>query len=87
MSDVCSLEGCSKPINKDGVCLIHKLKSLNYGIARIKKEREGTDATGGRGTREYVRDMYEKRRAAGLPDPEPKNKKSAAFAPARGPVR
>ena len=83
---MCGVEGCDKPVNKDGVCLLHKLKTLNYGVEGLKRERNGADVTGGRGTKEYVRDMYEQRRAAGMEDPVPKNKKAAAFAPRKGPM-
>lgn len=80
---MCSRDGCDRPVNKDGLCLPHKLKTVSMETSTLKREREGRDVSGGRGTREYVRDMYEQRRAAGLPDPVPENKKSAAFAPRR----
>lgn len=65
-------------------CFGCKLTTLTFNTSSMKREREGRDVTNGRGTREYVRDMYEKRRAAGMEDPIPENKKSAAFAPAKG---
>jgi hypothetical protein len=80
---MCERDGCDRPVNRDGLCLPHKLKTASFNVGSLKRERNGADASGGRGTREYVRDMYEKRRAAGLPDPIPENSKSAAFAPRR----
>ena len=54
----------------------------------FKREREGRGpGLSDEGAGSYARKMYADRRAAGLPDPEPHNAKSAAFAPARGPVR
>ena len=68
-------------------CYGCRLTTVGTDIQGLLLENRGGDVTNGRGTREYVRDMYAKRRAAGLPDPEPSNAKSAAFAPARGVVR
>lgn len=84
---MCSIRDCDRPVNRDGLCFPHKIKTVQVDTGMVKRERAGVDVSMGRGTREYVRDMYERRRAAGLPDPEPKNKKAAAFAPAKGPIR
>jgi hypothetical protein len=48
---MCESVGCKKPINKDGVCLIHKLRTVRANTHGIKAERNGTDVTGGMGTR------------------------------------
>ncbi len=62
--------------------------TLNMNAGPFTRERQGRGpGFSDEGTGSYVRKMYEDRRAAGLPDPEPKNSKSAAFAPARGPIR
>ena len=63
------------------------MHTLRFSVNNLRVERNGGDVTGGRGTREYVRSMYERRRANGLPDPVPSNKKAAAFAPAMGVAR
>jgi hypothetical protein len=83
---MCEVEGCSKPINRDGVCFAHKLATIRFSAASLKNERNGSDATGGTGTREYVQRMYAKRRADGMADPIPENAKAARFAPAAGPM-
>lgn len=81
---MCSIDGCERPVNRDGLCLTHKLKTVRSNMGHLRRERNGEDATGGMGTEAFVRDMYEKRRAAGLPDPEPANKEAARYAPAAG---
>ena len=68
-------------------CFGCKLTTVKGNTENLSRERAGVDVTGGMGTSEYVKKMYEDRRAAGLPDPEPENKKSAKFAPRRGIVR
>ena len=83
---MCEQDGCDRPVNRDGLCFPHKIRTVQTNTTAIKMERQGRDVTDGRGTREYVRDMYEKRRAAGLEDPIPENKKAAAFAPRKGPM-
>jgi hypothetical protein len=65
-------------------CKVTTIRSATVGLAR---ERMGTDVTAGRGTTEYVRGMYEKRRADGLPDPIPENSKAARYAPPMGVIR
>ena len=80
---MCSFEDCGKPVNKDGVCLRHKLLSVHSDIGALKREREGKDASGGEGAAAYARSVYEKARARGI-EPEPMNKESAKFAPRRG---
>ena len=47
-------------------------------------ENRDLDASGGLGTTEYVKQMYENRRAIGLNDPQPANKKAARYAPGIG---
>jgi hypothetical protein len=86
--DVCSYEDCDRPVNRDGVCFPHKIKSVRFGVEGIARERKGggPGVTGTEGTREYVRQMYEQRRKDGLPDPVPANKEAAKFAPAAGPM-
>lgn len=79
---MCSLESCDKPINKDGVCLRHKLLSVHADVGAFTREREGKDASGGEGSAAYARSVYEKARANGI-EPEPMNKESAKFAPRR----
>lgn len=82
---MCSVSGCDRPLNRDGLCFYHKLQTVYTSTATITRERKGQGpAHGDGGTREYVRSMYQQRRAAGLPDPIPENSKAAAFAPAKG---
>lgn len=80
---MCSIVNCEREINRDGLCFLHKLKTVKANVRDLKREREGTDATGGMGTAAFVQDMYEKRRSLGVEDPEPKNKKAARYAPRR----
>lgn len=68
-------------------CYGCKIANINLSAASVTIERQGKSATGGMTNREYVRKMYEDRRAAGMLDPEPANRKSAAFAPKRGVIR
>lgn len=84
---MCELDDCEKAVNRDGLCFKHKLDTVSINTQNLKKEREGKDVTGGAGTATYVRDMYESRRAAGLPDPIPENREAARYAPARGVFR
>ena len=59
---------------------------MNAGV--FTRERQGRGpGFSDEGAGAYVRKMYADRRAAGMEDPEPENSKSAAFAPARGPIR
>jgi len=84
MSDeVCTLDGCERPLNRDGLCFKHKIQTIRSSTEGLKREREGRDVTGGQGTRKYVEDMYAQKRRQGLPDPIPENKASARFAPRR----
>ncbi len=80
---MCSEIGCEREINRDGVCLVHKLKTVKANVNDLKREREGKDVTGGMGTAAFVKDMYEKRRSLGAEDPEPENKHAARYAPRR----
>lgn len=68
-------------------CFGCKLTTVNADASTFTRERNGDGVTGGMTNREYVKDMYEKRRAAGLEDPVPSNKKAAAFAPGKGVFR
>lgn len=83
---MCQIEGCDRPINRDGLCFPHKIKTIRVGTESLKREREGRDASGGQGARAYAENMYKRRRAAGLPDPIPHNKESARYAPRKGPM-
>lgn len=68
-------------------CFGCKISSVKIGgTAALRREREGTDVTDGKGTATYVKEMYAKMRAAGRPDPRPQNKKAARYAPAAGPL-
>lgn len=84
---MCGVADCDRPVNRDGVCLRHKLLTVSTDTGAIKRERNGTDVSAGMGTRKYVEDMYAVRRKAGLPDPEPANAKAARYAPKRGVFR
>lgn len=68
-------------------CFACKISTVTGNTANLRRDREGRGPGGDMSTREYVKDMYEKRRARGLPDPEPENRKAAAMAPARGILR
>lgn len=38
----CEVVGCERPVNRDGVCFPHKLKTVGWtGGYRMKMEREG----------------------------------------------
>jgi len=65
-------------------CFGCKLTTIQMSAADFGMEREGKDVTGGQGTSKYVKDMYEKARIAGRPDPEPMNSEAAKYAPPRG---
>lgn len=78
---MCGEPGCDKPVNRDGVCLRHKLLTVSSNSEALRQERNGTDLTEGKGMATYVRDMYEKRRSAGLPDPEPATRAAAKWVP------
>lgn len=73
-------------LDVDG-CYGCKISSVRLNTDNLTRERDGRSPTGGSTTREYVKRMYEKRRAAGQPDPEPVTKEAAAFAPAAGVAR
>ena len=79
--EMCTLDGCDRELNRDGLCFFHKIRTLGMQTEGLTRERMGVDVTGGRGTREYVRSMYETRKKAGLPPPEPENKKAARYVP------
>lgn len=79
---MCSVNRCDKPVNKDGVCLRHKLLSVSTDVGAFTREREGKAAAGDGGAAAYARSVYEKARARGI-EPEPMNKESARFAPRR----
>ena len=81
---MCEIEGCGREVNRDGLCFPHKAKTINMDIDGLKRENRGLDASGGLGTKEYVKQMYENRRTAGLHDPEPENAKAALYAPPIG---
>ena len=81
---MCEMDGCTRLVNRDGLCFPHKIRTLRFDIDTLQKENRGLDASGGLGTSEYVKRMYETRRAAGLNDPEPANKKAAVYAPVIG---
>lgn len=69
-------------------CYGCKLSSVSLnGTAGLRREREGTDVTGGMGTDAYAKRMYRKYREAGKPDPIPGNKQAARYAPAKGIIR
>ena len=68
-------------------CYGCKISHIKVGTASFSRDRKGEGPGGSMTNREYVRKMYEDRRAAGLPDPEPANRASAAFAPKRGVMR
>lgn len=70
-------------------CQPCKWATVRTSTERFTRQRkgEGPGAQADMNDREYVRKMYEDRRAQGLPDPIPDNAKAAALAPAAGPVR
>lgn len=79
---LCTLDGCERPLNRDGLCFKHKIQTIRTNVENVKREREGRDPSGGQGNSAYVRDMFERRRAQGLPDPVPETKEAARYAPA-----
>ena len=81
---MCEIEGCERSLNRDGLCFYHKVKTVRTNIADLRRENRGEGIAGDSGTAEYVRSMYETRRAQGLPDPLPENAEAAKFAPAIG---
>jgi hypothetical protein len=68
-------------------CYGCKLTTVTADAGSFSRERSGDGPTSGMGTREYVKDMFESRRAAGREDPVPENRKAAAFAPGKGVFR
>ncbi len=81
---MCEVDDCGRKVNRDGLCFKHKIQTLHFDLKDLRMENRGLDASGGLGTTEYVKQMYENRRAAGLNDPAPANKKAARYAPAIG---
>ena len=81
---MCEVVGCERVVNRDGLCFPHKAKTINMDIDGLRRENRDLDVTGGLGMTEYVKKMYEDRRAAGMHDPEPDNKKAAIYAPPIG---
>ena len=81
---MCEREGCARPLNRDGLCFHHKVKTVRTNIADLRRENRGEGVHGDSGTAEYVRSMYKARRDAGKPDPVPENAEAAKFAPAIG---
>lgn len=55
----CELDGCDRPHNKDGLCLLHKLKHVNFtGLERLRRNRHETG-------RELTQEVYDDARAKG----------------------
>ena len=81
---MCEIEGCTRPLNRDGLCFPHKAKTLSLRIAGLRRENRGEGVFGDMGAQQYVNSMYKARRASGLADPEPSNKEAAKLAPAIG---
>jgi len=81
---MCEIEGCTRSLNRDGLCFHHKVKTVRTGIEALKRENKGEGVFGDMGERQYVDSMYKARREAGLADPVPENAKAAKFAPAMG---
>lgn len=38
--DWCQIDGCDRTVNRDGLCLSHKLKHVRVNTARLKAHRE-----------------------------------------------
>ncbi len=81
---MCEIEGCDRVVNRDGLCFPHKIKTVNMDIDHLRRDNMGAGVAGNLGNKEYVKQMYENRRAAGMSDPEPANKEAAKYAPAAG---
>ena len=81
---MCEVEGCERPINRNGLCFPHKIKTVNMDLDNLRRDNRGEGAAGNMGNREYVRKMYQDRRDAGLADPIPDNDESAKYAHAVG---
>ncbi len=81
---MCEVHGCDRVVNRDGLCFPHKIKTIHMDIDGLRRDNRGEGAAGNMGNREYVKDMYEKRRSAGMSDPEPANSEAAKLAPAIG---
>ncbi len=81
---MCEVDGCDREVNRNNLCFKHKIRTLHFDLDGLKRENRDLDVSGGLGTTEYVKQMYENRRAAGLCDPEPENEKAARYAPAIG---
>lgn len=66
-------------------CYGCRIAGVRFGVSSITRERNGEGpGKPGQTNREYVHEMYATRRAAGLEDPIPENRKAAAYAPATG---
>ena len=81
---MCEIEGCERPINRSGLCFPHKMKTVGFNLKHLHADVQGDNVQGDIGTTEYVKNMYENRRAAGMADPEPANAEAAKYAPAIG---
>lgn len=58
----CSVEGCNKPLDRQGVCFLHRIKSLNFnGMYALKDQRES-----GMTARQMQREVEEDCKEAGI---------------------
>jgi len=58
---MCETRGCDNPVNRDGVCLKHKLKSVGFtGLLRLRSSREYNMTQ-----REMRQEIFDEARASG----------------------
>ncbi len=68
-------------------CFPCKMSTIRIHSTALSLANQGKGAApDGQTDRQYVKEMFESRRSAGLPDPIPATKQAAALAPAAGPM-
>lgn len=64
MIEECEVQDCEKPVNKDGVCFIHKLKSISFGTIPGGAKDQRTNISHGREVERGL-DRFRERKKAG----------------------
>ncbi len=64
MIELCEEPDCTNEVNRDGVCLIHKLKSINYGTVPGGAKDQRTNISHGREVERGL-DRFRERKKAG----------------------
>lgn len=64
MIEECEAPDCDKPVNRDGVCFLHKLKSIKFGTVPGGAKDKRTNISHGRNVERGL-DRFRERKAAG----------------------